>query len=241
MALARWFKQLVKGLAEEVAHMGAHFIRVIVLLLFEFALSWFLALPGLKDFGPIAAPILKLAVQVTVIIFCLHLVSVLALKAWKETRHILQEGGQDWRIAAGILTLVAAVSAGYVLSRRPATQPLLSAEPGTVTTAEVATLDLTKLSERSATSDAMRIPASVPQVELRFQVLVEDGYIYESQLDARDLAVLGFHPDGLFDQRVSRVSLVGMRHRLTVYRVKLGDQASISQVKSILFDVENGD
>jgi hypothetical protein len=70
--------------------------------------------------------------------------------------------------------------------------------------------------------------------------MVEEGSIYLSQIDGKDVVVLGFRPEGLFEHRISRSSLFEGRHRLTVYRLRLGDKPSMTQVRSIAFDIQNG-
>jgi hypothetical protein len=241
MALTRWFKRIVKGTAEESTHMGAHFVRVLVLLLLEIGVSWILALPQLKSVAPLAEPVLKYAIPVTILIFCLHLVFILALNAWDDIRSRLQTRGQDWRTATGIIVFVAAVSGAVVFFTHSPGSPTLSAlNAKTVAAQEIARLDLTEQDKRSGPQGAWRFAPSVGEVELLFQVAVEEGFVYMAQIDGREAAMLGFRAEGLFTHHVPPSSLHDGRHHLAVYRSKFGDKPSLTLVRDIIFEIQNG-
>jgi hypothetical protein len=241
MALTRWFKQIVKGTAEESTHMGAHFVRVLVLLVLEIGLSWILALPQLKSIAPLADPVLKYAIPVTILIFCLHLVSILALNAWDDIRRRLHNRKQDWRTATGILVFLAAVSGAVVfLTHGPASPTSSGSDAKTAAAREIARLDLTEQDERSGAQGAWHFASSAVEVELLFQVAVEEGFVYVVQLDGKEAAILGFRTEGLFAHRVLPSSLRNGRHHLTVYRSKFGDKPSLTLVRDIMFEILNG-
>jgi hypothetical protein len=170
------------------------------------------------------------------------LVFILALDAWDDIRRRLQNRRQDWRTATGILVFVAAAVSGAVVfwTHSPALPTSSALDANTAAAQEIASLDLTKQDERSANQAVWRFPPSAAEVELLFQVAVEEGFIYMAQIDGKEEAVLGFHAEGLFAHRVPPSSLRNGRHHLTVYRSKFGDRPSLTLVRDIIFEIQNG-